>query len=132
MSHQLPKSVIIVDRSRASGFRLRSALVNSNVTAHVFNNFASALRLLERKAIDSVVVEFDTDRDTVNFCNAVKAMNVPVVYSSGPIDAHDLRQFGFNVTFESLPKAPKLFVHYPLAKVRSARNTRLGKPQSAR
>lgn len=110
MSRQLPQSVVIVDRSRASGFRLRSALVKNNVTAHVFNNYAAALRLLERKSVDTVVVEFDTDRDTVNFCNAVKAMKVPVVYSSGPIDSHDLRQYGFNVMFQSLPKSPNLVV----------------------
>lgn len=121
MPQQLPKSVVIVDRSRASGFRLRSALVKSDVTAHVFNNFPAALRLLERKAVDTVVVEFDTDHATVDFCKAVRAMKVPLVYSSAPIEAHDLRQFGFNVSFEAVPKTSRLFVSYPLAKVRPAR-----------
>lgn len=124
MTHDLPKSVVIVDRSRASGYSLRSALVKSDVIAHVFNNFPSALRMLERKAVATVVVEFDTDRETVEFCDAVRAMKVPVVYSSAPVEPHDLRQFGFNASFDAVPKAPRLFVSYPLAKVRAARSVR--------
>jgi response regulator RpfG family c-di-GMP phosphodiesterase len=62
----------IVDRSCASGYRLRNSLSDSDVTVHVFNAWPAALAMIHRKKIDTVVVEFDTDKDTVDFCNTVK------------------------------------------------------------
>lgn len=79
----IPKSIIIVDRSHSCGCRLRNSLLVTGDTPHVFNSFAPALRLLQTKRIDTVVVEFATDQETLDFCDKVKALHIPVVYSTG-------------------------------------------------
>ena len=79
------KSIVIVDPSRTSGVGLRNCLTRAGDTAHVFSNFASALKMVERKKVDAVVVDFDTDRETVTFCDAVRSLGVQVVYSSSPV-----------------------------------------------
>jgi hypothetical protein len=112
MYQNTPKSIVIVDRSHANGYRLRNALLKSEVTAHVFDAFAPALALIKSKKIDTVVVKFDTDKATVEFCNAVRELQIPVVYSSTPIEPHDLRQYGFDIMFPMLAYSPSMFVHY--------------------
>lgn len=106
------QSVVIVDRSGASGYRLRNCLLDSAATAHVFNSFAAALAMIQRKKIDAVVIEFNTDKATRDFCDVVKNLNVPVVFSSAPLEPLDLRQYGFQATFPNLPHAPNLRVQY--------------------
>jgi len=117
MTNDTPKSVVIVDRSHSSGYRLRNSLLKSEVTAHVFDAFAPALALLKCKKIDTVVVEFDTDKATVDFCDAVRTLHIPLVYSSTPIEPHDLRQYGFDIMFPGLAYSPSMFVHYAQPKL---------------
>ncbi len=112
MPADAPKCILIVDRSRTSGCRLRDCLLKSHTTAHVFDAYVPALSMLQRKKIDTVVVEFDADKATLDFCNAVKDLNVPMVYSSAPLEPFDLRQYGFGVTFPTLPHSPSLRVQY--------------------
>ena len=80
---ELSKSILIVDRSYTCGCRLRNSLLVTGATAHVFHSFASALALLRNKKIHTVVVEFDTDPETVAFCDKVRDLRIPVVYSTG-------------------------------------------------
>ncbi|HVZ05813.1 hypothetical protein [Hyphomicrobium sp.] len=97
-------SIVIVDRSFASGYGMREALLHAGNSVHVFSSYSAALTLLEHKKIDTVVVEFDNDRPTTEFCDAVRRLNIPIVYSAPPVSADDLRQFGFR---RNVPK------HYP-------------------
>jgi DNA-binding response OmpR family regulator len=108
MCQSTPKSIIIVDRSRTHGYRLRNSLLETEFTAHVFNAFAPALALLQSKKIDTVVVEFDTDKPTVDFCEAVRGMGVPVVFSSGRVEPHDLRQYGFDIVSAAPAPSPDI------------------------
>ena len=78
-----PKSILIVDRTRSCGCGLSNSLLATDATAHVFNSFAPALALLQTKKIDTVVVEFDVDAETQAFCDQVKALRIPIVYSTG-------------------------------------------------
>lgn len=75
-------SILIVDRSRACGWRLRNALLEAGASVHVFHAFPPALALLRAKAIDTAVVEFDTDRKTLEFCREVHSLGVPLVFST--------------------------------------------------
>ena len=112
MPGDAPNSIVIVDRSHASGYRLRESLSNSNVTAHVFNAYPPALAMIHRKKIDTVIVEFDTDKETLDFCSTLKELNIPVVFTSAPVEPFDLRQYGFQVNFPTLPRSPTLRVQY--------------------
>jgi len=106
------KSFVIVDRSRAYGVELRNSVVKSGDTAHIFAKFGPALEMIERKRIDAVLVEFDTDKETTAFCNAAHALGVPVIYLSPPVQPFDVREYGFVASFPGLPNAPQLPVQY--------------------
>jgi two-component SAPR family response regulator len=120
MSTVAPKSVVVVDRSRAAGFRLRNCLLDDDATVHVFDAFPPALAMLHRKKIDTVAVEFDTDKATLDFCSEVQSLNVPLVFLSAPIEPFDLREYGFRATFPNLPHAPNLQVQYAHSRTGSA------------
>jgi DNA-binding response OmpR family regulator len=100
MISQRPPTIIIIDRARSYGFRLRNSLAQRDVVVHVFHEFNAALTLMQRKKIDTVVLEFNASEETANFCNQAKASNIPVVFASGPVEAHDLRQYGFDPSFQ--------------------------------
>lgn len=106
------KSFVVVDRSRSCGTELRNRVASIGDIAHVFAKFEPALEMVERKKIDAVLVEFDTDGDTKHFCDAVKAHGVPVIYLSTPIQPIDSRQYGFVASFPDLPNSPCLRVQY--------------------
>ena len=77
------------------------------------------LRLLSsNKKVDSVVIEFGNDPETVKFCDAARAMRVPVVFASSPMDAGMLTQYGIEVGFPMLGRKPRMFVPYAKAKER--------------
>lgn len=106
------RSFVVVDRTRSRGFELRDIVVKSGATAHVFSGFSPALEMIERKHIDAVLVDFDTDKQTTAFCAAVQALDVPVIFLSAPFHSFDSREFGFVASFPDLPHAPKLAVQY--------------------
>lgn len=106
------KSFVVVDRSRSCGVDLRSSVVKSGDTAHVFSKFGPALEMMKRKHIDAALVEFDTDKETTAFCSAAQALGVPVIYLSSPINPFELGEFGFVASFPELPNCPRLPVQY--------------------
>jgi hypothetical protein len=106
------KSFVVVDRSCACGFELRSSVVKFGDRAHIFSKFGPALEMIERKHIDAVLVEFDIDKETAAFCDPVRALGVPLIFLSAPIRPFDERQYGFIASFPDLPNAPKLPVQY--------------------
>jgi len=77
-------TVVIVDRSSHWGFNLRERLVSSGAHVHVVNSFASALRFARTKRIDAVVVEFDSDVNTIGFCKTLAELKIPYVFSPVP------------------------------------------------
>jgi DNA-binding response OmpR family regulator len=117
------RSIVIVDRSRSIGMQLREVLTGDRVTKHVFDRFVPALELISCKKVDTVVVEFAADRETIEFCEEMKRRHVPIVYSSAPASALDTRQYGFSVVFTDLPQLPTMHIQY-----RRPRNEELGCP----
>lgn len=77
----LTRSVVVVSPFGCVP-KFRNALVDSGATAHVFSNYAAALTLLRRKKIDTVVIQFARDAGTIDFCEAVRALNIPLVFAS--------------------------------------------------
>ena len=112
------KSIVIVDRSQLLGVRLRDCLLMGGVSVHIFHSYQPALALIESKKVDSVVIEFGNDPETVKFCDAARAMRVPVVFASSPMDAGMLTQYGIEVGFPMLGRKPRMFVPYAKAKER--------------
>lgn len=108
------KSIVVVDSSRSLGVDLRERLAASEDKAHVFSNFTSALEMIGRKKIDAVLVEFDTDKETTAFCDAVHSFGIPIVFAPTPISRLDAREYGFVASFPHLPNMPKLPVQYAM------------------
>lgn len=69
--------------ARSYGFCLRNSLAQQDVVVHVFHEFNAALTLMQRKKIDTVVLEFDNNPETTNFCNQATASKIPIVFASG-------------------------------------------------
>lgn len=78
----LPTTSVIIVSTPGCVPQIRTALLNTGATTHVFNSYAAALTLLRRKKIDTVVLQFARDTATDNFCEAVRSLNVPLVYAS--------------------------------------------------
>jgi DNA-binding response OmpR family regulator len=108
----MAKSFVVVDRSRTCGTHLRDSVIKSGDVAHVFSKFEPALEMIERKQIDAVLVEFDTDKETTTFCAAAQALGIPVVFLSTPVHPFDGRDYGFVASFPDLPNRPSLPVQY--------------------
>ncbi len=106
------KSIIVVDQSRIFGVDLRNSIAKAGDTAHVFSSFPPALQMLRCKKVDAVVVQFESDKATREFCSAAKELGVPVIYTSSPVGPLDPRQYGFEAAFIDLPHSPTLHVHY--------------------
>ena len=103
-------SIVIVDRSQLLVFVFAIAF---SWTAFQFtSSILTNLRLLSSRVekVDSVVIEFGNDPETVKFCDAARAMRVPVVFASSPMDAGMLTQYGIEVGFPMLGRKPRMFV----------------------
>jgi hypothetical protein len=106
------QSFVIVDHSSGPGYGVRNALLGVGATVHVFRSCAAALMLVQHKKVDAVLVEFANDKPTADFCNAVRRLKVPIVFSTPPAHASDLRNFGFEIGFPARSDSPVIFVPY--------------------
>lgn len=77
-------SVLIVDPNGEAAFELRQSFVAAGATTHVVANLTSAEKLLEAKAIDAVVLPYSQTPETIAFCRAMAARNIPPVFTSEP------------------------------------------------
>jgi hypothetical protein len=105
-------SFVIVDRSSASAYHIRNSLLRTGADVHVFNSYSAALMLLQHKKIDSVIVEFDNDKPTADFCNLVRRLKIPIVYSATPAVPQDVRRYGFKINFSQRRESPTIFLPY--------------------
>jgi hypothetical protein len=80
VGQSMAPSILIADPSYSIANLLRSMLVTSGSNAHICGSYKAALMLLKSKKIDSVVVPFDAAKETIEFCAAVIALGVPLVY----------------------------------------------------
>src|SRR4051794_8730081 len=77
-------SVVIVDRLRILGGKLRGALPWHEITSHVFESYQPALMMMKAKAVDVVVLRFDVDPETTLFIQTAKDLGIPIVFSESP------------------------------------------------
>ena len=126
------QSFVIVDHSSGPGYGVRSALLGAGATVHVFRSCTAALMLMQHKKVDAVLVEFANDKPTADFCNAVRRLKVPIVFSTQPAHASDLRNFGFEIGFPARSDSPVIFVPYrrrPMRRLGRGMRTTRAKPE---
>lgn len=114
------QSFVIVDRSLGSGYRVRNSLLRAGSNVHVFSSYSAALMLLQHKKVESVVLAFDNDKPTADFCNAVRRLKIPIVYAATPAQPHDIRKYAFQVNFSQRRDSPTIFLPYRSHRLRDA------------
>ncbi len=92
------KAIVVVERPRKHGTRLRHTLSRRNTLAYEFNSFAPALAFMRATKAEAVVVEFEVEVETMDFCDAVKMLNVPIIFSAASLEPHDLAQCGLSAS----------------------------------
>ena len=92
------QAIVVVERPRKHGKQLRPTASYRNTVAYVFNAFAPALAFMRATKADAVVVEFDVEVETMDFCDAVKALKVPVIFSANSLEPHALAQHGLSAS----------------------------------
>ena len=87
---------MIVERPRKHGKQLRHTPSHRNTVAYAFNSFAPALAFMRATKANAVVVEFDVEVETMDFCDAAKALKVPIVFSANSLETSDPTLYGFS------------------------------------
>ncbi len=92
------QAIVVVERPRKQGTRRRHTPSRRNTLAYVFNSFAPALDFMRATKADAVVVEFDVEVATMDFCDAVRALRVPIIFSANSLEPNDLAQYGLSAS----------------------------------
>ncbi len=92
------QAIVIVERPEKHGTRRRHTPSRRNTLAYAFNSFAPALDFMRATKADAVVVEFDVEAITMDFCDAMKALKVPVIFSANSLEPNDLAQYGLSAS----------------------------------
>jgi hypothetical protein len=92
------QAIVVVERPRKHGTQLRHTSSHRNTVAYAFNSFAPALAFMRATKVDAVVVEFDIEVETMDFCDAAKALKVPIIFSANGLEPHDLAQYGLSAS----------------------------------
>jgi hypothetical protein len=87
------KAIVIID-SRNHEMRLRDTHQQRQAFAYVFKEYAPALAFMQASKVETVVVEFDVEIETLNFWDAAKDLKIPVVISTNSLKPHDLTRYG--------------------------------------
>jgi hypothetical protein len=87
---------VIVERPRKHGKQLRHTPSHWNTVAYAFNSFTPALAFMRATKANAVVVEFDVEVETMDFCDAAKALKVPIVFSANSLETSDPTLYGFS------------------------------------
>ncbi len=92
------QAIVIVEHPRKHGTRLRHTPSHRNTLAYAFSAFAPALEFMRTTKSDAVVIEFDVEVETMDFCDAVKALMVPIIFSANGLEPNDLGQYGLSAS----------------------------------
>lgn len=87
------RAIVIVERSINPPMRFCDTSRKRTGSAYAFGSYGQALAFLQETRVDSVVIEFDVGTDTLDFCDAVKALKVPIVVSPY-LEPGDLKRYG--------------------------------------
>lgn len=92
------KAIVIVGQSGGIGQHRQASLSSPHSVAYAFNAFSSALAFVRRTKSQKVVVEFGVEIETLDFYDAMKALEVPVVFSANSLRPTDLPDFDIRVS----------------------------------
>ncbi len=90
------RAIVIVERSTNHRMRFCDMRRKRNGSAYVFGSYGQALAFVQETKVNSVVIEFDVEKETLDFCDAVKALKVPIVVSASSLEPQDLAQYGLD------------------------------------
>ncbi|WP_045834994.1 hypothetical protein [Hyphomicrobium sp. 99] len=90
------RAIVIVERSINQPMRFCDTRHKRSGSAYVFGSYGEALAFVQGTKVNSVVIEFDVEADTLDFCDAVKALKVPIVVSANSLEPQNLTQFGIS------------------------------------
>lgn len=88
------RAIVIVERSSNHRMWFYDTRHKRTGGAYVFGSYGQALAFVRATKVDSVVIEFDVEADTLDFCDALKALKVPIVVSANSLEPRDLTQYG--------------------------------------
>lgn len=92
------KAIVIVGQSGETGLHRHASLSSPHMVAYAFNAFSAALAFVRRTKSQKVVVEFGVEIETLDFYDAMKALEVPVVFSANILRPADLADFDIRVS----------------------------------
>jgi hypothetical protein len=92
------KAIVIVGRPGQNWQHRQGRPCGPRAVAYTFRAFSSALAFMRGTKSQQVVVEFGVEVDTLDFYDAVKALNVPVIFSANSLEPSHLRDFDINVS----------------------------------
>lgn len=90
------RAIVIVERSINCPMWFCDTRRKPAGSAYAFGSYGQALAFVQETRVDSVVIEFDVDTDTLDFCDAVKALKVPIVVSLNGLEAQSLTKYGIS------------------------------------
>jgi len=90
------RAIVIVERSTNHPMRFCDTRHKRSGSAYVFASYGQALAFVQETKVDSVVIEFDVETDTLDFCDAVKALKIPIVVAASSLEPHNLTQYGID------------------------------------
>ncbi len=101
------KAIVIVGRSSSRRAGDADASHRDRSLAHAFEAFSTALAFIQSTKTQTVVIEFSVETDTLDFYDAVKALNVPVVFSANRLEPSQFPQLGIRVSDVVYPERRK-------------------------
>ncbi len=87
----------------------------NRAVAYAFEAFATALAFMQRTPVETVVIEFSVETETLDFYDALKILKVPVVFSANRLEPSQFAQFGIrssDVVFPERLKPSDSFADY--------------------
>jgi hypothetical protein len=100
------KAIVIVECPKGYAMQRRDAPCHGNTLAYAFRSYRVALAFLRGTKAQTVIVEFDVEVETMDFCDAVKALKVRVIFSGNSLEPRDLTQYGLSKSDVVYPDAP--------------------------
>jgi hypothetical protein len=100
------KAIVIVARANSDEMRLRDNIRQRKAIAFAFETYGPALVLMRTSKVDTVLVEFDVETETIDFCDAAKALKIPILFSANELNTRTLAEYGLSRSDIIYPGAP--------------------------
>jgi hypothetical protein len=88
------QAIVIVERPQMK----RTRLPRQHSLAYAFTSFVPALTFLQSTHAKAVLVEFDVEVPTMDFCDALKSLNVSIIFSATSLYPDALETYGLSAS----------------------------------